>query len=110
MPQWLDEHLKWGHPTPEEVAQELGGAQVDGWQNCESWMKFQPLLRRPFLWFFSGFAYFFFAKKADVFPPYYRGLFVWRKERSCSTKLTSTKEMDGNVISGAQRRLLPEGT
>jgi len=99
VPQWVEEHLGWGHPTVEEVTEMFPGARIEGWQNCRTWMRFQPLFRRPFCWFFAGVSFVLSAKKTDDVPPYYRGLCVWRKEPVASRATCSSSEMDAGVLS-----------
>jgi ubiquinone/menaquinone biosynthesis C-methylase UbiE len=79
VPNWLEEHLRWGHPTLEEVTEELQGAETEGWQNCESWRRFQRFQLRPFLWPLGGLFYLLVLRKCDNDAPYWRGVISWRK-------------------------------
>jgi SAM-dependent methyltransferase len=86
VPRWLDEHLQWGHPMVEEVAEELEGARIEGWQNCELWRRFQVLQLRPFLWPVAGLFYLLALKKHDSSPPYWRGMVTWQKEATVTAE------------------------
>ena len=86
VPRWLEEHLQWGHPTAEELMEELHGGHMEGWQNCESWNRFAVLHLLPFLWPFSGIFYFLALKKHDSSPPYWRGLITWEKNLAATAK------------------------
>jgi len=80
-PGWLQEHLKQGHPTREELLEVLPGAQVTGSDNCEAWLRIALLQQRLFMWLFSGIYYLLFLRKQDAAPPYRQAFFVWQKPR-----------------------------
>jgi len=78
-PEWLEEHIERGHPTREELSEELPGADIKGAETCSTWLRFHLLSRRVLFWLFSGVFYQVFLKKRQSLPPYRRALLVWRK-------------------------------
>jgi hypothetical protein len=79
-PGWLQEHLREGHPTREQLLEVLPGAQVTGSDNCQAWLRFAVLQQRLLMWLFTGVFYLLFLRKQDAEPPYRQALLVWQKQ------------------------------
>jgi SAM-dependent methyltransferase len=80
-PGWLQEHLRQGHPTREELLKALPRAQITGSDNCDAWLRFALLQQRLLLWLFTGVYYLLFLRKQDTQPPYRQALLVWDKQK-----------------------------
>jgi len=78
-PEWLEEHIARGHPTREELSEQLPGANIIGGESCSAWFRFTCLSQRAFFWLFAGVFYLMFLKKRQATPPYRRASLVWKK-------------------------------
>ena len=83
VPEWLEEHLREGHPTLEHLLQWLPDARITGTQNCDAWLRYASLYVRPFGWLIAGLRYRAILGERDAVPPYWRGTLVWDKRSLC---------------------------
>jgi len=79
VPGWLEEHLRFGHPTPEEIKASFPGGRLAGYENCPKWMRVARLHHLPFVWPLSGLFYLMRVANSDENPPYRRGFLIWQK-------------------------------
>ena len=79
VPEWLEDHLREGHPTLEQFSRWLPDARVTGTQNCDAWLQYASLYLRRFGWIVAGLRHRASFSKRDALPPHWRGTLVWRK-------------------------------
>jgi len=91
-PGWLQEHLRQGHPTREELLEALPGAQITGSDNCNAWLRFALLQQRLLLWLFTGVYYLLILRKQDTHPPYRQAFLVWNKQKVAQDRVLPGKE------------------
>jgi len=80
-PGWLQEHIQQGHPTREELGELLPNAEVKGFENCITWLRFAEFYRQLFVWPLSALFYVAVLRKHDAGPPYRRAVVVWEKPK-----------------------------
>jgi ubiquinone/menaquinone biosynthesis C-methylase UbiE len=88
VPDWLEEHLREGHPTLEQFSRWLPDVQVTGTQNCYAWLRYASLYFRPFGWLLAGLRHKAVFSERDALPPHWRGTLVWHK-RDLGSQTTS---------------------
>jgi len=80
LPGWLEEHLLHEHPRPEEIADQLPGAALQGLENCDQWWHYAASSQNRFWWMAAALSYVRSARRSEDKPPYRRGLFHWQKQ------------------------------
>ena len=93
VPLWLEEHLREGHPSREQLLQLLPEARITGTQNCDAWLRYASLYLRPFGWLIAGLRYRALFNQQDSIPPHWRGTLVWEKP-NLSSKLKSESVLE----------------
>jgi ubiquinone/menaquinone biosynthesis C-methylase UbiE len=74
------QHIASSHPTVEEITQ-LPNPIIQGYKNCNVWLKYMLFSDKPFIGFFSGVLYFFFWKKNNEKPPYWGAVITSNPEK-----------------------------
>ena len=93
-PGWLEEHIECGHPTLDELREQLPGVEVTPEESCSTWFRFTSLSLRPLFWVVGGIFYLVSLKKRDLAPPFRRAVFVWKKS---VTEATGPNVCEGGV-------------
>ena len=70
------QHIAAGHPTVKEINRELPNSAIQGYKNCDLWLKYMVFQRKPIIGLFSGLIYYLFWKKDDNKPPYWGAIIV----------------------------------
>src|SRR5712692_7940758 len=78
-PQWLQEHLQCGHPTPEEILSSMPGAEIRAVENCVAWVQYAESRIGILGWITAGIAHRKALQRQEEPPPYRRAVVVWRK-------------------------------
>jgi hypothetical protein len=78
-PQWLQEHLQYGHPTPQEILSSLPGAEIRAVENCDAWLQYAESRIGILGWIAAGIAHRKLLQRREEPPPYRRAVVVWRK-------------------------------
>lgn len=68
---WIEQHIRLGHPTLEEISTELPTAVVRGDKNCDVWLKYTLFAFIPVARFFTGLLYCLFWKKDKYKKPFW---------------------------------------
>jgi SAM-dependent methyltransferase len=71
-----EEHLRNGHPTPEELEAYFPGGMLIGTQPVRDWLDYARRGKRPILGLLTGLVSYLQGLSSG--PPFYSGLIVWR--------------------------------
>jgi SAM-dependent methyltransferase len=71
-----DQHIAAGHPTLEEIKYEFPNSTIQGYKNCNVWLKYMLFSRKPILGLFCGLLYYLLWKKDDNKPPYWGAIII----------------------------------
>jgi ubiquinone/menaquinone biosynthesis C-methylase UbiE len=88
-PGWLQEHIQRGHPTLDELREQLPDVRVEGEESCSTWTRFALLAQRPFFWPVAGIYYMLFIKNRENrkrVPPFRRAVLAWKKSATSATE------------------------
>jgi ubiquinone/menaquinone biosynthesis C-methylase UbiE len=72
-----EQHLSAGHPTLQEIRQELPGSTIHPYKNCDVWLNYMLLAHMPFGAFLSDVVYYFLWRKKKDNPPYWGAMVVY---------------------------------
>lgn len=70
------QHVASGHPTIDEIQKELPNSTINGYKNCDVWLRYMLFSLKPFIGLFTGALYYLFWKKRDNEPPYWGAIIV----------------------------------
>jgi len=70
------QHIAAGHPTLEELKRAFPDSTIQGYKNCDVWLKYMLFSRKPLLGLFCGLLYYLFWKKDDNKPPYWGAIVI----------------------------------
>ncbi|MFQ5871915.1 MAG: class I SAM-dependent methyltransferase, partial [Candidatus Geothermarchaeales archaeon] len=72
-----EEHLRNGHPTPEELEVYFPGSFLIGTQPVQDWLRYSFQGKRPLYGAVNGLVMYLHGLSSG--PPFYSGLIVWRR-------------------------------
>lgn len=76
------QHISSSHPRLDEIKKIFPNSRIIGRKNCDVWLKYMILSRKPLVRFLTGLIYCLFWKRKDNSPPFYECITVWSKSRS----------------------------
>jgi hypothetical protein len=65
------EHIASNHPTKEELGKAFPSASIQGYKNCDVWLRYMLFSCKPLTRLFSGLLYCLFWKKNNYKKPYW---------------------------------------
>ncbi|MFQ5621705.1 MAG: class I SAM-dependent methyltransferase [Candidatus Nanoarchaeia archaeon] len=74
------EHINSGHPMMNELKKTFPNSKIVGRKNCDIWLKYMILERKPLIGFLAGLIYYLAWKKKDNSIPFYECMVTWTRQ------------------------------
>ena len=85
IPDWLQDHMDKGHPSPEELSHSFPEAQIRGTQNGDEWLEYAKRHQHFLGWLTASIYYRDAIQHLNPSPPYCRGVLLWKKPLGATT-------------------------
>lgn len=82
------QHINSSHPRIEEIKKAFPDSKIVGRKNCDVWLKYSMLERKPLICFLAGLIYCLLWRRKDNRPPFYECMMTWPRVRPIQVLFT----------------------